>query len=343
MVELLRFTDHGLYCEVGDFYIDPWHPVTRAVVTHAHADHLTRGCGSYLISSEGLHVTRTRLGEEASIQSVAYGEHAQINGVNVSLHPAGHILGSSQIRVEYRGEVWVASGDYKTETDQTCTPFEPVQCDTFITEATFGLPIYRWLPQIDIFNQVNAWWRANQAAGKASLIFCYALGKAQRVLAGIDASIGPIYTHGAVERLNQAYREAGISLPQTTPATTSTRKDYAGALIIAPVSARGTPWIRRFGTHSTGFASGWMRIRGARRRRAVDRGFVLSDHADWNGLHTAIKATGAQRIWVTHGYVAVLARWLREQGYDSRGFQTQYEGEYENDVEAAGIGGSEDE
>jgi putative mRNA 3-end processing factor len=337
MVDLLRFTDHGLYCEVGDFYIDPWRPVPRAVVTHAHADHLTRGCGAYLVSSEGRNVTRTRLGDDAVIQTAVYGETVIINGVSISLHPAGHILGSAQIRLEYEGEVWVASGDYKIEPDRTCHPFEPVRCHTFITEATFGLPIYQWSPQAEVFNQINEWWHMNKAAGKSSLIYGYALGKAQRVLANVDASIGPIYTHGAVERLNQSYRETGIALPDTIPATLSGKSNYAGALIVAPLSARGTPWTRRFGTHASGFVSGWMRIRGARRRRAVDRGFVLSDHADWRGLMDAIKATGAQRIWVTHGYTAVLARFLREQGYEAQSFQTQYEGEYENDVELAEV------
>lgn len=333
---LLRFTDKGLYCEVGDFYIDPWQPVPRAVVTHAHADHLTRGCDAYLVSASGEHVTRTRLWDDATIQTAEYGESVSLNGVTVSLHPAGHILGSAQIRVEYQGEVWVASGDYKIEPDRTCTPFEPVRCHTFITEATFALPIYRWLPQNEVFNQINQWWRSNKVAGKSSLIFAYALGKAQRILAGIDASIGPIFTHGAVERLNEAYRTSGIPLPETIRATTTAKRDYAGALIVAPVSARGTVWTRRFGTHSTGFASGWMRIRGARRRRAVDRGFVLSDHADWSGLLDAIKATGAERVWTTHGYIAVLTRWLNEQGIEAQGFQTRYEAE-DDDTETAAV------
>lgn len=326
---LLQFTDQGIYCAVGDFYIDPWVPVPRAVVTHAHGDHLTRGSAAYLFSSEGEHVFRVRLSDDAVYQTADYGEPVMLNGVRVSLHPAGHILGSAQVRVEYQGEVWVASGDYKIEADPTCTPFEPVKCHTFITEATFGLPIYHWSPQQTIFDQINAWWRANAEAGKSTLIYGYALGKAQRLLAGVDAGIGPIYTHGAVERLNRAYRESGVNLPETIYATSAKRASYAGALIIAPLSARGTSWTRRFGTHASGFASGWMRIRGARRRRAVDRGFVISDHVDWDGLMQAIEATGAERIWVTHGYVAVVARWLREQGYEAQGFQTRYEGERE--------------
>ncbi len=326
---LLQFTDQGIYCAAGDFYIDPWVPVPRAVVTHAHGDHLTRGSAAYLFSAEGEQVFRARLSDDAAYQTADYGERVMLNGVQVSLHPAGHILGSAQVRVEYQGEVWVASGDYKIEADPTCTPFEPVKCHTFITEATFGLPIYHWSPQQTVFDQINAWWRANAEAGKSTLIYGYALGKAQRLLAGVDASIGPIYTHGAVERLNRAYRESSVKLPETIYATSAKRASYAGALIIAPLSARGTSWTRRFGTHSSGFASGWMRIRGARRRRAVDRGFVISDHVDWDGLMQAIEATGAERIWVTHGYVAVVARWLREQGYEAQGFQTRYEGERE--------------
>jgi putative mRNA 3-end processing factor len=331
---LLQFTDQGIYCAAGDFFIDPWVPVQKAVVTHAHADHLRRGSAAYLFSAEGEQVFRARLWDDAVYQTAEYGETVNINGVQVSLHPAGHILGSAQVRVEYRGEVWVVSGDYKLEPDRTCTPFEPVKCHTFITEATFGLPIYHWSPQQTVFDQINAWWRANAEAGKSTLIYGYALGKAQRLLAGVDPTIGPIYTHGSVERLNHAYRESGIDLPETTYATSAKRSDYAGTLIIAPLSARGTSWVRRFGSHASGFASGWMRIRGARRRRAVDRGFVISDHVDWDSLMQAIKATGAERIWVTHGYVAVVARWLREQGYESQGFQTRYEGEREELEEA---------
>jgi putative mRNA 3-end processing factor len=323
---LLQFTDQGIYCAAGDFFIDPWVPVSRAVVTHAHADHLRRGSAAYLFSSEGEQVFRARLWEDATYQTADYGEMVMINGVQVSLHPAGHILGSAQVRVEYRGEVWVVSGDYKLEGDRTCTPFEPVKCHTFITEATFGLPIYHWSPQQTVFDQINAWWRANAESGKSTLIYGYALGKAQRLLAGVDRSIGPIYT--------RAYRDSGIDLPETTYATSAKRADYAGTLIIAPLSARGTSWTRRFGAHASGFASGWMRIRGARRRRAVDRGFVISDHVDWDGLMQAIKDTGAERIWVTHGYVAVVARWLREQGYEAQGFQTRYEGEREELEEA---------
>jgi putative mRNA 3-end processing factor len=324
---MLQNTDHGLYCPAGDFFIDPWRPVDRAVVTHAHSDHARYGCKRYLVSREGEHVFRTRLGEDAHLQTVEYGEIVHINGVRVSLHPAGHILGSAQIRVEYGGEVWVVSGDYKLQSDPTCTPFEPVKCHTFVTESTFGLPIYRWQPSEEVMSAVNAWWRANAAAGKASVLFGYALGKSQRLLAGLDSSSGPIYTHGGVERLNMAYRASGIPLPDTQYAITASRRDWSGAMIIAPPAALGTPWMRKFGSISTGFASGWMRIRGARRRRAVDRGFVLSDHVDWTGLLAAIEATGADMIWVTHGYTAVVVRYLSERGIRAQAVSTRFEGE----------------
>ncbi|MEO9148126.1 MAG: ligase-associated DNA damage response exonuclease, partial [Burkholderiaceae bacterium] len=249
-----------------------------------------------------------------------------INGVRVSLHPAGHVLGSAQVRIEHGGQVWVASGDYKTQADGTCTPFEPVRCDAFITESTFGLPIYRWPSQAVLFAQINDWWRGNAAAGRASVLLCYAFGKAQRILANVDASIGPIVVHGAVEPLNAVYRAAGVALPPTHKVTDA-GVDAAmlrRALVLAPPSTQGTPWMRRFGVHSDAFASGWMQLRGTRRRRGVDRGFVMSDHADWPGLQHAIGATGAERVLVTHGSVAVMVRWLREQGLDAQGFKTEY-------------------
>lgn len=325
---LIQLTDRGFYCAAGDFYIDPWQPVERAVITHAHADHARRGSSAYLTTNEGELVLRTRMGEHAVIRAIPYNERITINGVEVSLHPAGHILGSAQVRVAYRGEVWVASGDYKTGFDATCTPFEPVPCNTFITEATFGLPIYRWPAQEAVFSEINQWWRRNQEQNKASLLMGYALGKSQRLLAGIDPTIGPIFTHGAVERLNRDYRETGIVLPPTRYAAEAGRGyDWSQALIIAPPSAYGTPWTRKFGSQSAAFASGWMRIRGARRRRAVDRGFVLSDHVDWPNLLHAIEATGAERVWVTHGYTAVVTRWLEARGYNAYAVPTRFEGE----------------
>lgn len=330
---LLRSTDRGFYCEAGGFFIDPWAPVDRAIITHAHGDHARWGSRHYLASHEGRHVLRTRLGATASIETMEYGRTIELNGVRVSLHPAGHILGSAQVRVEHRGEVWVVSGDYKTEPDPTCTPFETVRCHTFVTESTFGLPIYRWQPQQEIVAEMRAWWRANREAGRASIIFGYALGKAQRVIASfLEGTEGPIYTHGAVERLNRDYRDAGVPLPMTTYASSMPRgHDWSNALIVAPPSAMGSTWLRRFGTSSTAFASGWMRIRGARRRRSMDRGFALSDHVDWTSLLDTIRATQAERVLVTHGYREPVVRWLTEHGIEASAVASQWEGEMDSE------------
>ena len=328
-ISMLRLTDRGLYCEAADCYIDPWAPVPRALITHAHGDHLTWGCGSYLLASPGASVARERLSQYASrVETIDYGATREINGVRVSFHPAGHILGSAQIRLEYQGEVWVASGDYKTDPDPTCTPWEPVRCHTFITESTFGLPMYRWPSQQSVFDDINAWWRANASDGRVSLLYGYALGKAQRMIAGLDASIGPILTHGAVEKMTQCYRDAGIVLPPTTYATLAQKSaDWSRAIVIAPPSADGSTWARRFGSYSAAFASGWMLVRGARRRRGVDRGFVLSDHVDWPQLLSAIDATGAERVWVTHGFTGPVVRWLQERGLEAQAIATRFEGE----------------
>ena len=329
-MDLVVARPEGLYCPPGDFYIDPWKPVERAVITHGHGDHARTGNGHYLAAAAGEGILRARLGD-IRLQTLDYGERLEHGGVTLSLHPAGHVLGSAQVRLEYQGEVWVASGDYKTEADGTCAPFEPVRCHCFITESTFGLPIYRWQPQAALFAEIDAWWRANQAAGRASVLFCYAFGKAQRILHGIDASIGPILAHGAMEPLNRVYREAGIALPETRYAGDIPRNDplLRQALVLAPPSAGGSTWMRRFGDYSDAFASGWMMLRGTRRRRGVDRGFVLSDHADWPGLLWAIEQSGAERVFVTHGSVNVLVRYLCEQGLDAQGFSTEYGDEEE--------------
>jgi len=316
----------GLYCPPGDFYIDPWRPVARAVITHAHSDHARAGHGHYLAHTDSAGTLRARLGRDIALQTLPYGEVIEHHGVRVSLHPAGHVLGSAQVRLEHGGRVWVASGDYKTEPDGTCPPFEPVPCDTFITESTFGLPVYRWPTQPVLFAQIDAWWRANAEAGRASVLFCYAFGKAQRILHGVDASIGPIVVHGAVEPLNAVYRAAGVALPPTLRVGDE-GVDAAllkRALVLAPPSAQGSPWMKRFGNYADAFASGWMQLRGARRRRGVDRGFVMSDHADWPGLQQAIAGTGAERVFVTHGSVQVMVRWLTENGLDAQSFRTEY-------------------
>jgi putative mRNA 3-end processing factor len=329
MTDMVIARPEGLYCVPGGFYIDPWQPVERAVITHAHADHARTGHGHYLAAAPGAGILKARLGN-ILLDTMHYGERTTHNGVTISLHPAGHVLGSAQVRLECQGEVWVASGDYKMEADATCAPFEPVACHTFITESTFGLPIYRWQPQQAIFDDINDWWRRNAAEGRASVLFCYAFGKAQRILSGLDPDIGPIVCHGAVEPLSRAYREAGVPLPESKSVADITDKNgFRRALVLAPPSASGTTWLRRFGDYSDGFASGWMQLRGARRRRGVDRGFVLSDHADWPGLMEAIKATGAGRVIVTHGQIGVMVRWLQQNGLDAGAFQTEYGDEEE--------------
>lgn len=330
---LLETNDCGLYCGAGDFHIDPWRPVERAVITHGHTDHARAGSRWYLTSERGGPLVRERVGgAKAHIETLPYGQSITINGVRVSLHPAGHILGSAQVRVEHRGEVWVVSGDYKLGNDPTADSFEPVRCHTFVTESTFGLPIYRWRPQSEVFAEINSWWRQNVERERVSVLFAYVLGKAQRLLAGVDPSIGPIFVHGAVEKFHPLYRAAGVPLPDIIRATRENTSDARGrALVIAPPSTAMSPWLRKFGPASLAFASGWMAIRGARRRRALDRGFVLSDHVDWPGLNETVKATGAERVGITHGYVGAVTRWFREQGLDAFALSTRYEGELEDE------------
>ena len=337
--DLVVETPEGLYCPAGDFHIDPWRPVPRAVITHAHADHARRGHAHYLAATPAEGVLRSRLGE-ITLQTLAYGERVNHYGVAVSLHPAGHVLGSAQVRIEHAGRVWVASGDYFTtggdDTNTTCAPFEPVRCDCFITESTFGLPIYRWQPQARVFDAIDAWWRGNAQAGRASLLLAYSFGKAQRILAGVDAGIGPIIVHGAVEALNRAYRAEGVALPPTLLVTdVSDKASLKRALVVAPPSVQGSVWAQRFGDYGDAFASGWMQLRGARRRHGVDRGFVLSDHADWPGLQRAIAATGAERVIVTHGYEAVMVRCLQQQGLQAGSFTTQYGDDALDEAQAA--------
>ena len=306
---MLEVREPGLYCPAGDFFIDPILPVGRAVITHAHSDHALPGCESYLTCAAGAPLLRERAGEEAAIQSLSYAEGVNLGGVRLSLHPAGHILGSAQIRLEQDGEVWVVSGDYKLAADPTCAPFEPIRCHTFVTESTFALPIFRWADDVKVIGEIHDWWRANQTAGKASLLYAHALGKAQRLLALLDPTIGPVHAAQSIERLNTIYRAQGVALP-----TTTVPDSWRGALSLAPPLLAGSAWVRRFGPVSTALASGWMRIRGTRRRRSLDRGFVISDHADWPDLLRAIDATGAETVWVAHGYRAPLVRWLEEHG-----------------------------
>lgn len=334
-MDLLQFTDKGIYCERAGVYLDPWRPVDKALISHGHSDHAYFGHKNYLTSTLAMPVVKHRLYLRDNIEGVDYGQSITINGVDFSFHPAGHIPGSSQIRVEYKGEVWVFSGDYKLENDNISTPFEPIKCHAFITESTFGLPVYKWKPQREVFDDVNDWWRKNQREGKTSVISGYTLGKAQRILANVDPSIGKIFTHGAVDNINAVLRMQGIQLPICPRISDEVNKEeIKGALIVCPPSAVGSSWMRRFLPYSLGVASGWMKLRGTRRRRGADRGFVLSDHADWDDLNKAILATGAERVFVTHGYTEIFAQWLRERGLDAREVKTKFEGELGEMAEA---------
>lgn len=327
---LLTFTERGIYCARGDFYIDPWHQVPRAVITHGHADHARWGMGTYLATDIAAPVMRHRLGD-INLQTATYGEVLILNGVEVSFHPAGHVPGSAQVRVAYKGEVWVASGDYKIEDDGLSTAFEPVACDHFITESTFGLPVFRWQSQADVSRDLNAWWAACAQAGQTAVLGAYALGKAQRLLSMLDPNIGPILCHTSTEHTNDILRSQGIPLPHTVRATADvTAKTHPGALLLAPPSATDSKWATKFGPRQTAFASGWMALRGIRRRRAQDRGFVISDHADWTGLLQAIKWTGAENIYVTHGYTEIFTKYLNEVGYAAQVVPTQFGTEDEN-------------
>ncbi len=323
-IPLLQFNNKGIYCTEADVYIDPWKPVKKAIITHGHADHSRYGHQQYITHQLNTPIIKHRLGD-INVSGVEWNESFSINNVKFSLHPAGHIIGSSQVRVEYKGEVWVVSGDYKTEDDGISGAFEPVKCHSFITECTFGLPVFKWQPQDEVFKDINSWWKNNQAEKMTSIILVYSLGKAQRVLKYLDADIGKIFTHGAIENMTEVLRE-NYNFPVTQKITRETIKaELKGNIVIAPPSAHGTTWMRKMVPYVTASASGWMSTRGARRRRAIDKGFVLSDHADWDGLISAIKATECEKVICTHGYTDIFSRYLKTQGYDARTEKTQYE------------------
>jgi putative mRNA 3-end processing factor len=328
---MLSETADGLYCAAGDFFIDPWNPVKKALITHAHGDHARPGSAAYLCTHGTAALLRRRFGAGIEVETLGYGEPLTIGGVRVSLHPAGHVLGSAQIRIEGApGDgVWVVAGDYKRAADPTCSAFEPVRCDTFVTESTFGLPIYRWDPADVVMSDIVAWWEGNATERRTSVLFCYTIGKAQRLLAELARLTSrTVFVHGMMLPMIEAYREAGVEMLPVASATEQPRgTSFAGELVLAPLPARGTPWMRRLGTHSDGFVSGLMRVRGVRRQRAFDRGFVLSDHADWPALLQTIEETGATRVLATHGHAEPLARYLREAGREAGVIRTAWEGE----------------
>jgi len=329
MSQLIDFTSSGLYCPIADVYIDPWKPVDKAIITHAHADHARMGNSSYLAHKDTVPILKYNLGEYINVHAVDYGEVINIHGVNISLHPAGHIIGSAQVRLEYKGEVWVVSGDFKLVDDGISRPFEHVKCHVFVSESTFGLPLFKWRPQTEVFDEINQWWNQNVSEGKASVLIGYSLGKAQRLIYHLDKNIGPIYAHSSIETVNQVLRGNGFKVPQVHKLDLSnTSIDHSRSLILAPPTILSTPGIHKLEPYSAAIASGWMALREARRNRNVDRGFILSDHADWEQLKTAAKESGAERIFITNsGYSSSFYRWLRDNKYDITEVNTKYVGE----------------
>jgi len=333
---LIDFTNKGIYCKQGGFYIDPWQPVNLAVTTHGHADHVKPGNKAYLCHELTKPVINQRLGD-LNIQTLPYRKEIDINGVKLSLFPAGHVIGSAQVRLEYKGEICVISGDYKVEYDGISTAFEPVKCHTFVSESTFGLPIYKWQPQQHLFNQIKDWISANRDQNKTTVLIAYSLGKAQRLMKGLEG-YGDVYVHNSIANLNEAFIKAGVALPSSIRITPETRKEdmQQGIVIVPPALAEGR-WIKNLTNAATGICSGWMQVRASRRWRSADAGFALSDHADWPGLLSAIKATGAEKVFVTHGYSATFSKYLNETGIAAEEVKTQYGQEEEEEDQALNL------
>lgn len=326
---MLRFTPKGIYCVPGRFYIDPWRPVDRAVITHGHSDHARWGMKRYLCHYYTVPILQSRIGTDIAVQGIGYNEPITVNGVKVSLHPAGHIIGSAQVRMEYRGKITVVSGDYKIQDDGLSTPFEVVTCDEFVTESTFGLPIYNWLTVAQQNEQLKQWVLNNRANGKTSVLIGYSLGKAQRIMKALEG-IAPLHVHYSIARLNQAYESAGIKLPDYQVA--DLREDVRHLdreIVILPPSLFDSNVIRKIPNKADAICSGWMQVRGARRWRSADAGFAISDHADWNGLLDVIRATGAQKVYVTHGQTAVFTKYLNETGIPAEEVRTEFGSEEE--------------
>lgn len=330
---VIQSTSKGIYCPAGDFYIDPWRPVKRAVITHGHADHARSGMNHYLASHESAPILKSRIGQKISIQSVKFGESLKIGDAEISLHPAGHILGAAQIRVEVKGQVWVITGDFKRQTDPTANEFEVVPCHHLISECTFGLPIYNWPSPDSVADEICRWISSNTGIGKSSVIFSYSLGKAQRVMHMVRDLDFPIYVHQAVADMNKCYQQMSISLPQSQAVR---RNDGKGtfntpAIIIAPPALDDSKWLNQFGPAAKSMASGWMTIRGRRRMRALDSGFVISDHADWNGLVQTTLETGCESVYFTHGYCDAIIRWMTDKGIHAQALSTPFAREQDPD------------
>jgi len=331
MAKLLQVNANGLYCAQADIYIDPWRPVSRAIITHGHADHARIGMGKYLCHQDAVPILKHRLGKDIQISGLAYGEEIQINAVRITLFPAGHIIGSAQVKLEYKGEIWVFTGDYKLAADGLSVPFEPIKCHHFITESTFGLPIYQFPSPFSVYKQINDFWIKNREEGLNTVMLGYALGKAQNILHHIEVE-GEIYLHGAVAQMNIALSELGYQFPGHYLSAEMDRKKIKGALIVAPPSVMDSRWLQRLKPYRIAMCSGWMQLRGARRRKGVDQGFILSDHCDWAQLNQAVLATGAEHIYITHGYEENYAKWLRETYHlDAHILKTLYHNQEEEE------------
>ncbi len=331
-MQILNFTDKGIYCIPGKFYIDPWKPVDYALITHGHADHARWGMKKYLCHHLTVPILHIRIGKDIQVQGIGYNESININGVKVSFHPAGHIIGSAQIRMEYKGKVVVVSGDYKLQNDGLSTVFEPVKCHEFVTESTFGLPIYKWASTEKLNESMQNWVLHNQKIGKTSVFVGYSLGKAQRILNAVSG-IAPVYTHYSITKLNQAYESAGIKLPdyETLDFRESVQHVNKG-IVIVPPSLVDTNVLKKIPNMVYAVCSGWMQVRGARRWRSADAGFAVSDHADWDDLLTAVKETNAEKVYVTHGQTAVFAKYLNENGMEAVELHTAFGNEEEDET-----------
>jgi putative mRNA 3-end processing factor len=333
-LKLVKFTKKGIYCIPGKFYLDPWFPVEYAIISHGHADHSRPGNKHYLCQNDSKAIIKHRLGQDISIESLGYNEPKNINGVQVSFFPAGHVIGSAQIRLEYKGYVVVFSGDYKTQPDFISTPYEPVKCHEFITESTFGLPIYKWKKEEELQAELQNWILQNQQNNRTSVFLGYSLGKAQRIMKLIEG-VDDIYVHTAINNLNNAISGSGIELPKTRLLNYDFKKaDIQNKIIILPPALLGSRMLKKIPNAATAICSGWMHIRGNRRWKGVDAGFSISDHADWDGLLEAVKATGAEKVHVTHGSQAVFSKYLNEIGIEAYELKTEFgEDEFAKDEE----------
>jgi len=323
-LRLVKFTKKGIYCIPGKFYLDPWYPVEYAIISHGHADHARWGNKHYLCHNQSKAILQHRIGADISIESLPYNEYKVINGVKVSFHPAGHIIGSAQIRLEYKGYIVVFSGDYKTQPDFITTPFEPVKCHEFITESTFGLPIYKWKSEEELQQELQDWIVQNQQNNRTSVFLGYSLGKAQRIIKLVE-NVEEIYVHSAIHKLNKAIENSGITLPTTKLLTADFKKiEIQNKIVILPPALLGSKMIKKIPNAATAICSGWMQIRGNRRWKGVDAGFAVSDHADWDGLLSAVKATEAEKVYVTHGSQAVFSKYLNEIGIEAHELKTEF-------------------